>query len=116
LKYEFYLKLPSTKDTIKSISYPNSTLIITPNSYQCLISLSNAYDSTIFYVNSTLGLDTVGILQEKEVTYSPKGNCDDEYFTYNVNDTKIISHTFDSCFIKNYSWYYSKTDTIIIKK
>lgn len=116
LKYEFYLKLPSAKDTIKSISYPNSTLIITPNSYQCLISLSSAYDLTTFYINSTLGLDTVSILQKKEVTYSPKSNCNDEYFTYNVNNTKIAFNTFDSCFIKGYDSYLTKTDTLIIKK
>ncbi len=116
VKYEFFLKLPSINDTIKSVSYPNSSLILSSNTNQCLIKLSEAYSSTTFYINSTLGFDTVTILQQKEVTYSPKNNCNDEYFTYNVNDTKIISHTFDSCFIKGYFSDYSKTDTLIIKK
>jgi len=116
VKYELYLKLPSLTDTIKSISYPNSTLILNSNTNQCLIKLSEAYDSTTCYINSTLGFDTITILQQKEVTYSPKGNCDDEYFVYNVNDIKITYHTFDSCFIKGYYSDYSKTDTLIIKK
>ena len=116
VKYEFFLKLPSINDTIKSVSYPNSSLILSSNTNQCLIKLSEAYSSTTFYINSTLGLDTVSILQKKEVTYSPKSNCNDEYFTYNVNNTKIAFNTFDSCFIKGYDSYLTKTDTLIIKK
>jgi hypothetical protein len=116
VKYEFYLKLPSVNDTIKSVSYPNSSLILSSNTNQCLIKLSEAYNSTTFYINSTLGFDTVTILQQKEVTYTPKGNCNDEYFSYSVNDTKIVYHTFDSCLIKGYFSDYSKTDTLIIKK
>lgn len=111
-----YVKLPSENDSIWSITYPNSSVKLTPNFYQSQIFLSEAYDSTILYLSSSLGLDTLVIEQKKEIIYSPKGNCDDENFICQINEPKVNYHTFGSCFIKKHFSYASQIDTLIVEK
>jgi hypothetical protein len=103
---------------IYKISYPNSLLELTPNSYQSIIYLSEASDNTKIFIHSTSGFDTVVVYCEKTINYSPGDACDDEYLAKKVFDPKVISHTFDSCYfittIKD-SYPQEKIDNLYIK-
>ena len=105
-------------DTIYKISYPNSTLVLTPNSNQNIIYLSEASENTKIFIQSNLGQDTIEVYCKQYIVYSPSGTCDDEYLEKNVSNPTVIYHTFDSCYFTSTTKdYFNKvrTDNLYIK-
>ena len=105
-------------DTIYKISYPNSSLVLNPNSNISNLFLSEATDNTQIFIQSNVGFDTIIINSKKTVSYSPSSACDEEYIKQVVFDPNVIYHTFDSCYFiieKDNNFYSNREEKLYIK-
>ncbi len=110
------VRMINPSDSIFSISYPNSITKIQSFSNKSKLYLSDAFDSTIIFFQSSKGFDTVIVESKKHYFYYGGGRCYSSDFIKISEITKIKFHTFDTCyFIHTFREFNYFSDTLYIK-
>lgn len=114
------LRMKSNLDTIYTITYPNSTFKIIPNSFKSNMPLSSINDYTTLYIFSTKGYDTITIKVNQELSYEKTYCTYHDNLIKNIERANLIYNTYDTSFFKYYEqedYGYSEAqiyDTLIV--
>ncbi len=93
---EYYIKVPSSSKILK-VSYPVSNTILYPSDSTCLFNISNAYDLTTLFIETTGKRDTIVFktsLSSRSFFYDSK--CDEHSIGLSRTEAVVSYSTCDS--------------------